>query len=1035
VVKVVKTLGILACLVLLPTLAFAQASITGVVKDTSGAVLPGVTVEAASPVLIEKTRTAVSDGTGQYRIVDLRPGTYTVTFTLTGFSSVKREGIELTGSFIATVNADMKVGSLEETITVSGQTPIVDVQSVRRQTTISNETLTTVPTARSWAATAVLIPGITIQAGSSADIQITPQMTVFGGAGGRTNEGRMQVDGLNTGAALNGGGVSTYVADISNAQEVVTTTSGGLGEAEVGGPTLSIVPKSGGNTIKGQVYLSGVSNGMVGSNYSQALKDAGLATPGTLIQQWDYTGGVGGPIIKDRIWYYGTLRDEGQHRTIPGIFPNLNAGDPTKFTYVPDTSKVAQGAESFQLASIRLTTQITPRNKFNYHQDLQWPCNGATFTSNGDGCRTQPSNGAVVGAIGLGGLTATTSPETTGYLHTLVKNSQFTWSSPVTNKLLLEAGLGSYRSAWGPFEQPGNATRGLARITELAPQNFNGVPIGANLAYRSANWAQDWDNPNTWRASASYVTGAHNFKFGYVGGYLVEDIENHGNDLNLAYTFFNGVPSSLTESLRVFVQSDRVRYDALYAQDQWTMGRLTLQGALRFDHAWSYSPPQTIGPALIGGQSFLTTPLSYGRVDGVNYKDISPRGGVAWDIFGNGKTAVKVNFGRYEDPASNLNNNYSISNPLARIAQTTTRTWTDNGANGGIANDRVPQCNFANPAANGECAAFNTPQFGTSQLVTAAIDPALLNGWGIRPNDWQIGASVQQQLASRVSVEVGYFRRWLGNFTVTDNLLVGQSDYTPFSIAAPSDSRLPNGGGYTVGGLFNPTQAAFLRGSSNNITDAANFGNQYQKYNGVLVNFTARASKGLTFQGGVNTGKTVNDYCANRDQLPELSIGLFGATLSPTNPYCHQDPGLVTKANAIATYVVPRIDVLLAGTFRSDQGAPLRATWNAPVATVATALGRAPAVAGTTVPIDLIAPGDVWGDRVNELDLRFAKILKFGRMRVNAGIDVYNILNKAAVLTYNQTFTPATATTPASWLAPTSVLSPRFMKVSAQIDF
>ena len=136
------------------------------------------------------------------------------------------------------------------------------------------------PTARSWAATAVLIPGITIQAGTSADIQVTPQMTVFGGAGGRNNEGRMQVDGLNTGAALNGGGVSTYIADISNAAEVVTTTSGGLGEAEVGGPTLSIVPKSGGNTVKGAVYLSGVSSGMVGSNYSDALKAAGSVHAG-----------------------------------------------------------------------------------------------------------------------------------------------------------------------------------------------------------------------------------------------------------------------------------------------------------------------------------------------------------------------------------------------------------------------------------------------------------------------------------------------------------------------------------------------------------------------------------------------------------------------------------------------------------------------------------------------------------------------------------------------------------------------------------
>jgi hypothetical protein len=1029
VIKAVKALGMFVCLVLLPTLAFAQASITGVVKDTSGAVLPGVTVEVASPALIEKTRSAVSDGTGQYRIVDLRPGTYSVTFTLTGFSTVQREGIELSGAFIATINADMKVGAVAETITVSGATPIVDVQSVRRQTILSNETLTTVPTARSWAATAVLIPGITIQAGTSADIQITPQMTVFGGAGGRSNEGRMQVDGLNTGAALNGGGVSTYVADISNAQEVVTTTSGGLGEAEVGGPTLSIVPKSGGNTVKGQVYLSGVSSGMVGSNYQ---KVPNFAVPGVLLSQWDYTGGVGGPIKKDRLWYYGTARDEGQHRTIPNIYPNLNAGDPTKYTYAADTSRQAQGAESFQLFSIRLTTQITPRNKFNYHQDFQLPCNGAAFTSSGDGCRVQKNANEVVGAIGLGGLTATTSPETTQYLGgTLIKNSQFTWSSPVTNRLLLEAGLGSYRAAWGPFEQPGNPTRGLARITEQAA--INGAVAGT--VYRSANWAQDWDNPNTWRASASYVTGAHNFKFGYVGGYLVEDIENHGNDLNLAYTFNNGVPISVTESLRVFVQSDRVRYTALYGQDQWTMGRITLQGAVRFDNAWSYSPPQTIGPALIGGQTFLATPLTFGRTEGVNYKDISPRGGLAWDLRGNGKTAIKINTGRYEDPASNLNNNYSISNPIARIATSATRNFVAPAGGATVANimtvpvgvDKIPNCNFTNNAANGSCAASSQAAFGTATQITANIDPALINGWGIRPNDWQIGASVQQQLAPRVSVEVGYFKRWLQNFTATDNTLVSASDFTPFSITAPSDSRLPNSGGYTVSGLFN--QANRFGQTSNNITDAANFGKQYQSYNGFLVNFSARAAQGLTVQGGVNTGRTVTDNCEVRAVLIEGSLGIASSTAQ--NTYCHNDPGFITKANAIASYIVPKVDVLVAMTFRSDQGAPLAANWNAPSATVVQpALGRPVTGGAATTSINLIAPGDVWGDRVNELDFRFGKIIKFNRMRINAGIDIYNILNQAAILTYNQTFAPGGA-----WLVPQSLLSPRFIKLGAQIDF
>jgi hypothetical protein len=1016
--QLLKRMLVLTWLVMLPASAYAQASITGVVKDASGAVLPGVTVEASSDALIEKVRTAVSDGTGQYRIVDLRPGIYTVTFSLTGFSAVKRDGIELTGSFVATVNADMKVGTVTETITVTGETPVVDVQSIRRQTTLSNEVLTTVPTARSWASIAVLIPGITIQAGTSADVQITPQMTVFGGAGGRTNEGRMQVDGLNTGAALNGGGVSTYVADIANAQEVVTTTSGGLGEAEVGGPTLSIVPKSGGNTVKGAIYLSGVSSKMVDSNYTDELKAAGLSTPGKLLQQWDYTFGVGGPIARDRLWYYGTYRDEGQHRSIPGIFPNLNAGDPNKFTYQPDTSRQAQGAESFQLASIRLTYQATPRNKINFHQDLQWPCNGATFA--GDGCRTQPDSGAVVGSLGLGGLTATSSPETAGYLRTLVKNTQLTWSSPTTNRLLLEAGLGSYRAAWGPFESPGNPTRGLARIVEQ--QALNGA--AANLNYRSANWAEDWDNPNTWRASATYVTGAHNFKAGYIGGYLVEDIENHGNDLNLQYTFQGGRPSQITQTLRVYKQMDRVKYTALYGQDQWTSGRLTLQGALRFDRAWSYSPEQTIGPT-----NFLSTQLVFPETPGVNaYKDLSPRGGAAYDVFGNGKTAVKVNVGKYLEPASNLNGNYSISNPIARIATNASRTWTD--ANG----DFIPQCDLTINSANGECQGLNQLNFGTNNVITAGIDPTLLNGWSIRPNDWQIGVSVQQELLPRTSVEVGYFRRWLKNFTVTDNLFVTPDDFTKFSITAPLDSRLPGGGGFVVDDLYNVVLSKFGQ-TSNNITDAKNFGDQSQTFNGFLINITVRPRNSLTFQGGINTGKQVNDYCANRSQLPEYTLPAapgptLGQFVGPTNPFCLRDPGFITKYNGIGSYTIPKADILIAGTFRSDQGAPLRAIWNAPTALVTQALGRPPAAAGL-LAIDLIAPGEVWGDRVNEIDLRVAKILRFGRMRTNVGVDVFNLINSNAGLTYNQTLVPGQV----GWLAPTQVLTPRFMKVSAQIDF
>ncbi len=403
-------------LVMLPASAFAQASITGVVKDTSGAVLPGVTVEAASPELIEKVRTAVTDGSGQYRIVDLRAGTYSVTFTLTGFSSVKREGIELTGTFTATVNADLKVGALSETITVSGEPPIVDVQSARRQATVSGDVIAAIPSSRAYGVIFGLNPAVSMGAGAALDVQVMPGLSVFGGQGGRGTEGRVQVDGLNTGAPLSGGGTSGYVPDLGTAQEVSFTTSGGLGEAEVGGPVMNIVPRTGGNTIKGNGYLAGVTSGMVGSNYTQDLKDRGLRTPGDLLKLWDFSGSVGGPIKKDRVWYFFNAREEGSYRSVPGMYANVNAGVQGKYTYVADLTRPAATAGSWRIANLRLTVQPSTRNKFNLFWDEQHPCQGATWGETEEGCRQQQPGQIIGGAPGQAGTfgtaTATSSPET-----------------------------------------------------------------------------------------------------------------------------------------------------------------------------------------------------------------------------------------------------------------------------------------------------------------------------------------------------------------------------------------------------------------------------------------------------------------------------------------------------------------------------------------------------------------------------------------------------------------------------------------------
>jgi hypothetical protein len=1041
------TVFALGWLVILPASSYAQASITGVVKDASGAVLPGVTVEASSPALIEKTRSAVTDGSGQYRIVDLRAGTYDVTFTLTGFSTVKREAIELTGSFTATVNADLKVGTVQETITVTGETPIVDTQSVRRQVTVSNDVISAMPAARSYAGVMMLIPATTTQAGGNLDIQVTPGMLVFGGSGGRNNEARIQVDGLNTGAAFNGAGVSSYVVDIGNAQEISMTTSGGLGEAEVGGPSFSIVPKTGGNTFKGSMYASNVTSGMVGDNYTQELKDRGLTTPGKLYKLWDYNLGVGGPIAKDKVWFFFQFRDEGSHRTVPGLFGNLNLGDPTKWTYAVDKSRAAVTAGSWRNASLRLTIQPSARHKFNVFWDQQFPCQGAGYLGSDQGCRQSDPGEIICGAPGAsnppcgqagGGLY--NGPEAGTYLAGYGQRvQQATWSSPVNSRLLLEAGFGTYLSQWGGVPQPGSPFYNLVSVTEQCTvancADFGGIP---NLIYRSGTYRQNLQGTFGWRGSASYVTGAQSMKFGYQGGYLLDNQYTYTNDQFVQYRFNGGLPNQIREDINSFPQQQRVRYDAFYAQEQWTLGRMTLQGALRFDHARSYYPEVTVD-----AQRFFQTPVTYSETKGVNsYNDITPRGGLAYDLFGNGKTSVKVNFGKYLQAAQN-GLTYGALRPTGRLTTSATRTWADND------HDYVPDCDLTNPLAQGPtttgsvdgCAQINDLGFG-SQRFTETLADELVHGWGVRSGDWQYGVSVQQEVLPRVSVEVGYNRRWLTNFTVTDNLLQAATDFGQFSITAPQDSRLPaEAQGRTISGLYNVNQGV---ASSNNSEQrlASGYGNYSQKSNGVLFNVSARPRNGLVFQGGVGTGEVRSDYCDIRAALPEQTILISQTPTSnpnPTNPWCNTSTGWVTRYTGLGSYTLPKIDVLFSGTFRSDRGAPIAAnfaitqaaapaTW----AQIQQTLGRPLSNNLSSVTVNLIEPGTVYGDRVNEFDIRLAKILRFGRTRTNIGFDLYNLLNSAAVLSYNLNYSLPPNNT---WQTPTLVLQPRFWKFSVQVDF
>jgi hypothetical protein len=782
---------------------------------------------------------------------------------------------------------------------------------------------------------------------------------------------------------------------------------------------------------------------MVGSNYTDALKAAGLTSPQQLEKVWDYNVGVGGPVKKDKVWFFIQFRDEGSHRTVPGMFANANLGDPTRFLYQADTTRPAKQAGSWRNGAARITVQPNSRNKFNVFWDEQQPCQGAAFPGTDGGCRQSGPNEIICGAPSSSNAScsATSAPETGTYLNPYGQRvQQATWTSPVTNKLLLEAGVGTYLSRWGGSEMPGNPTRNNVRITEACPAT-TGCALNGNIAglvYGSENWAANWQGTHGWRASAAYVTGANSMKFGYQGGFLKANFLNGTNNQNLSYTLNNGVPTQFTEQAGFFQpQRDRGRYDAFYAQDQFTRGRLTLQAAIRYDHAWSWFPAVDIGGVRFLPQtiSFADTnglPLGQGGVD--SYKDITPRLGVAYDVFGNGKTALKVNAGRYLE-AAQLSNSYVGNRPSTRLSLAAARNWTDNNR------DYKIDCDLSNNAAQSPattksidtCSAAPST-FGTASQVTQ-YDTGLLNGMGVRPGDWGMGVSVQQQLLPRVSVEIGYNRRWLDNFVAVDNRDIQASDFGSYSVVTPTDLRLPGGGGQTVSGLYNVNPNVVNRNgvtvantSANDAynTLSSNYGSQTSMYNGILLNVSARIKNGLTFQGGMNTGKTVTDNCEVRAKVPELS---------PVNPYCHADTGFVTRYTGLGSYIIPRVDVQISGTFRSDQGAPLAANFAVSSAVIATSLGRPLANAAPNATINLIAPGVLYGDRVNEFDVRLAKILKFGRTRTNVGIDLYNIINSAAVLSYNQNFNTTVLSGPGSWLQPTSVLQPRFIKVSATIDF
>lgn len=969
-------------LLLAPAIARAQSSgIAGVVRDSSGGVLPGVTVEATSPALIEKSRSAITDSQGRYNIVDLRTGVYTVTFTLPGFSTVRREQIELATAFTATVNADLRVGSLEETITVSGASPLVDTSNVIKRQIVSSDVIESMPTSKNWSTLGVLTVGVFSNqndvGGSAGEHQ--NQLKAHGGS---FNDRIVQLDGLmiaNMACNYACTGLSTNDAstqELSYEFGAISAETGG------GGVRVNIIPREGGNLFSGLAFANFANSSFQTNNVDDALRAQGVTTADSIEKIYDTSFAFGGPLSKDKLWFWTAHRFWGYEQIRTNTFYEINPND---FVFDPDRSRPGTETQKNGSLDLRLTWQISPKNKISGYYNYA-PRRTEHWT-----------------------LVSTIQPDASNLQNLPVNHFEtLTFRSTLTSRMLFEAAAGNMTEIWTREPVEDSTTSKGYPVTEQT--------TGINFRAYSGTFSRNYTSLRSYRSALSYVTGSHAFKLGFnlqEGPAITDVYTNHDTGL----TVRNGVPFQVTVRTTPYTARERLVADlGIYLQDTWTIDRLTANLGVRFDYLNNKVEEQSAaGGTWIGPRRFPA------MKNVPNYKDLAPRLGVAYDLFGTGKTALKATLSRYILPST-----VGVArqlNPFNTSVNTATRPWTDSN------NDGIPQVS--------ELGALSNNAFGQVNVATR-FDPDSIEGFGKRRNNWEISAGITQELMSRLSIDATYYRRAQGNFTTTDNLDVAPTDFNPYCVTAPRDARLPDGGGQQICGLFDIVPAKFGVATNNVVTRNDKLGvKQEEVFDGVDVAFAARMGRGIFLNGGVATGRTRFNMCDAFVDNPAETFGLTGATFS----YCEFTSGLLTQAKINGSYTLPWQQIQIAGVLQNLPGQQILAQWNITQADAAAGnLGRPlSGGANTSRVVPLIKPGTMFTPRRTQIDLRVSKSFRFATKKLQLMADVFNLTNSNASVgaTSNAGEPPASLITTfgSAWLRPLNVLQARYAKLGMQLTF